>query len=81
MKIEKVKGSHSERDKIILLTAKKEAITLEDVFKIVEVFTKNELRRIRIDSVRNEIINSKRPFMFEDELIKRIKKIKEKELI
>ena len=78
MKLEKIKGSHSKNDKIILITSNREALELEDIFLLIEEMAENELNRIRIDKVRNEIISGIRPFYFEEMIDKIFKRVKEK---
>ena len=78
MKLETKPGKHTERDRIILVNG--EAITLKDFHKILKEFTLNELRRIRIDLVRADIIRGLRPFMFVEEMKKTIEEAKDQEL-
>jgi len=80
VEIRKVKGKHSERDQIIIITGGDEAILLDDVTELVYTFSLNELRRIRISSVREQIIHGEREFMFETIIKKAIEKAKREEL-
>ena len=80
MNIRKTQGKHSERDELIFITARDEAIKLDEVFNLVNVFAVNELKRIRIDKVRENIILGSMPFMFEDEVKNAINKAKQSEM-
>ena len=66
MIITKSKGTHSERDEIIRVTCSYEPITLKDIEELIYTFSLNELRRIRVDKVRENIIKGEREFMFEN---------------
>ena len=77
MDIELVDGKHSKDDKIILVTTQvQEPIMLRDLFHLIEEFAKNELRRIRVDRVREEIKQGKRPFLFQKAINKVIDNLK-----
>lgn len=72
MRIDFKKGTHSENDKVILLSCENEAITLDDLFTLIKLFAQNELDRIRVDKVRLEITTGKRPFYFKEAINKAI---------
>lgn len=66
-------GRYSERDKIIKVTCLDEAITLDDVFKLVKEFALNELRRVdNRGTLKEDIIKGTAPFLFRDEIDKAI---------
>lgn len=65
-------GTHSKRDEKIFISSDDEGVLLapllEDIFKLIYDFTLNELRRIRVPKVRQEIIEGKRKFFFEEKI-------------
>lgn len=78
--IETIKGNHSIQDKKILVTANKEAISLKDFFNLLELLCTNELKRIRSEKVRRQIINEDRPFYFTSQIKTIIQQVKADEL-
>lgn len=76
MDITKIPGRHSEKDEIIIISANKEALTLEQLFELIYLFSTNELNRIRIPYVRKQIINGEKPFFFEQQIINTIETAK-----
>jgi len=75
--VKMLQGKDSKDDRLILINEK--ALRLSEIFQIVELFAENELNRIRVSKVRQEIIEGKRPFMFEKaitDIFKRVKRRK-----
>ena len=78
MLIEKVKGTHSEEDKLILVTTYREPIRLSDIFLLIELFAENEFKRIQSSKLKKDILNGICPFLFEDKIEEIINRVKSK---